>query len=60
MPGPSKAEIGGFHQQIAEEVSLRFGRPMSRRQVAQACRWIREWERRANEADDATRNEEDP
>lgn len=38
VPGPTKVELGSFHQQIAGEMSVRLGRVVSRRQVAEACR----------------------
>jgi hypothetical protein len=38
VPNPSKADMGGFHQQIADEMAARLGRPISRQQIADACR----------------------
>lgn len=37
VPGPTKVELGKFHQQIAREISERLGQVVSRRQVAEAC-----------------------
>lgn len=40
VPGPTKIEIGKFHQAIADEMSKRTGKSISRRQVAEACKWV--------------------
>lgn len=40
VPGPTKFELGRFHQVIADEMTKRTGKSVSRRQVAEACRWV--------------------
>lgn len=40
VPGPTKPELGAFHQQIADELTEQLRRPVSRLQVADAVHWM--------------------
>ncbi len=51
--GPTKAEMGDFHQQIADAMAARIGRPISRQQIADACREIAAFNAEGYEGDDA-------
>lgn len=55
--GPTASEMGAFHEHIALVLSARLGRRISRRQVAEACRWVRDLERRLRAEDDRSRED---